>query len=200
MSLTRWMLLTVVICAASSASEQIIPPDYFVVDFHTDIAEQGSIISIEVNRSWAPIAADHFFALIEDSFYDGAAFFRVVPDFVLQFGIAGTPAENLKWSKPIADEPVLQSNTAGMISYATAGPNTRTTQLFINYVDNPQLNSMGFTPFAKVTTGLNVAKDVYNPTPGSSNGINQDDYTNGGDTWIRKNYPKVNFILKAIIR
>lgn len=114
-------------------------------------------ILLEVTRAWAPLGVDRFYALLQDGFYNEAAFFRVVPGFVLQFGIASTPEANERWSTPIQDDPVVESNLRGTITYATAGPNTRTTQLFINYVDNPNLDPQGFAPFGRVVAGLDVA-------------------------------------------
>ena len=122
-----------------------------------------------------------------------------VPNFVVQFGIAGTPAENQKWSTPIKDDPVVGSNTAGTIVYATAGPNTRTSQLFINYQDNKGLDAQGFAPFGKVVSGMDTAKLIFNPTPGSSGGIDQGQYTSKGNAWLKAQYPKANFITKATI-
>ena len=109
-----------------------------------------------------------FYALLKDSFFDQAAFFRVVPEFVVQFGIAGEPDENRKWDHTIADDTVKTSNVKGTITYATAGPNTRTTQLFINTADNSGLDSQGFSPFGHVTHGMDVVAAIYNPTPGES--------------------------------
>ncbi len=140
---------------------------------------------------------ERFVALLGDSFYNGAAFFRVVPQFVVQFGIAGTPAENNKWNATIQDDPVVASNVAGTLTYATAGPNTRTTQLFINYVNNSFLDSQGFAPFAEIESGLETALAIFNPTPGDSNGVDQDAYAANGDAWIRANYPGINFVTKA---
>jgi cyclophilin family peptidyl-prolyl cis-trans isomerase len=135
--------------------------------------------------------------LIQDNFYDAAAFFRVVPDFVVQFGIAGTPAENKKWTTPIKDDPVLKSNLKGTIVYATAGPNTRTSQLFINFKDNGGLDAQGFAPFGKVLSGMATVVAIHNPTPGQSGGVDQGAYTEKGNTWIKKTYPSINFITKA---
>ena len=174
-------------------------PDNYIVDFHTDV--DGGVISVNVTRAWAPLGSDRFYALVKDSFFDKAAFFRVVPDFVVQFGIAGTPEENTKWSATIVDDPVLQSNLAGTLVYATAGPDTRTTELFINYVDNTRLDQEGFAPFGQVIEkGLEVATAIHNPTPGNTDGVNQDDYLSKGNTWIEKKYPDINFIVNATIR
>ena len=171
-------------------------PDSFLLKFNTDIDGDGTV-TLNITRSWAPIGADHLYALVADKFYDGAAFFRVVPGFVVQFGIAGTPAENTKWSTPIKDDPVVQSNLKYTMSYATAGPNTRTTQLFINYVDNSRLDSMGFAPVGKVVAGSKYLDRVFDPTPGSSGGVDQQSYETKGDTWIHEQYPEINFITTA---
>lgn len=151
-----------------------------------------------VNRSWAPLGADRFFATINAGFYNQSAFFRVAPGFVVQFGISGskvregitsltsprpTPTlnlvhaarqtENEKWlHSEIPDDPVKMSNTPGTLVYADAGKNTRSTQLFINYGNNARLDAMGFSPFAKVvgSSGMQVATKIFNPTPGQSMG------------------------------
>ena len=174
-------------------------PSVWHVTLDTDVPGAAGPIVVEVERSLAPLGADHFYALVQDKFYDEAAFFRVVPNFVVQFGIAGTPAENQKWSTKIKDDPVVGSNTAGTITYATAGPNTRTSQLFINYKDNKNLDSQGFAPFGKVVSGMDTALAIYNPTPGQSGGINQNSYTTKGNTWLKQMYPKANFITNATI-
>ncbi len=132
-----------------------------------------------------------------DSFFSGAAFFRVVPGFIVQFGIAGTPAENTRWNTTIQDDPVVASNLEGYVTFATAGPNTRTTQIFINFANNSFLDAQGFAPFAVVTSGMATARAIFNPTPGSSDGVDQDQYATQGDAWIKTNYPGINFITKA---
>ena len=102
---------------------------------------------------------------------------------------------NDKWlHNPILDDPVVGSNTKGTISFATAGPNTRTSQVFINYDDNSRLDSMGFAPFGEVIEGFGVAEAAHNPTPGDSNGVDQEQYEYLGNEWIREAYPGINFI------
>jgi len=168
-------------------------PSNFIATFKTDVP--GDVV-INVTRAWAPLGADHFYTLLQKGFYnDPAAFFRVVPGFVVQFGISGTPAENTKWQTAIKDDPVVVKNTVGTITYADAGPNTRTTQVFVNYADNIGLDSQGFAPFGKVISGMDVLQKVYNPTPGSSGGANQDMYESKGQSWITKQYPKINSII-----
>jgi len=182
-----------------------VSPDTWTVTFATTVVgangetQAGTSIVIKVIRAWAPLGADHFYALVQDGFYTEAAFFRVVPNFVVQFGIAGIPSENKKWSIPIKDDPVLQSNKVKTLVYATAGPNTRTSQLFINYKDNTNLDSQGFAPFATVVDGFEYAQDIFNPTPGSSNGVDQDQYEAKGNDWIKQNYPHIDFIVNATI-
>jgi len=173
----------------------------YSVTLKTDVAvgSPPGLVVINVTSAWAPLGAAHLQKLLADQFYDGAAFFRVVPDFVVQFGIAGKPAENDKWQTPIEDDPVLHSNLEGTVVYATAGPNTRTSQLFINLKDNKHLDASGFAPFASVVAGMDVVRAIYNPTPGSSGGVSQSDYMSKGDAWIQQHYPKINFITKSTV-
>jgi hypothetical protein len=122
-----------------------------------------------------------------------------VPDFVVQFGISGDPSTNEKWATPIQDDPVAHSNLPGTITYATAGPDTRTTQLFINYINNSRLDELGFAPFGTVVSGMETALQIFNPTPGDSGGVNQTTFKAFGNGWIRQHYPKINFLTKATI-
>ena len=173
-------------------------PDTFVVLLGTDNNIRpgiGGTIGIECIREWAPLGVDRFYAALNDGFYDESAFFRVVPDFVLQFGIAGTPEMNDRWQTTIPDDPVTQSNLAGTVVFATAGPNTRTTQLFINYIDNPFLDAQGFAPIGRVIRGFEVAEAVFNPTPGDQGGVSQAQYRANGISWIRENFPGINSII-----
>ena len=118
---------------------------------------------------------------------------------MVQFGIAGVPAETAKWNNSILDDPVLVSNTPWTVTYATAGPDTRTTQLFINYIDNSRLDEMGFAPFGTVVSGFDTALSIVNPTPGDSNGVDQDNYTKYGNEWILENYPNITMITSVLL-
>merc|ERR1712008_31391 len=135
----------------SSGTHQVVtaqPADIFTAVLETDISETP--IVIEVTRSLAPLGADRFHALVKDGFYQDSALFRVVPNFVLQFGISGNPENNKKWlHNSILDDPVLGSNTRGTICFATDGPNTRTSQVFINFANNSRLDTNNFAPFGK---------------------------------------------------
>lgn len=113
---------------------------------------------------------------------------------MVQFGIAAQPNETMKWSTPIADDPVVQSNTYGFVSFATSGPNTRTSQIFVNVANNSRLDAQGFSPFARVVSGMDTLLSIYNPTPGDSNGVDQDNYTELGNPWILESYPDVDLI------
>eukprot|EP01064_Diplonema_japonicum_P022992 TRINITY_DN3336_c0_g2_i1.p1 TRINITY_DN3336_c0_g2~~TRINITY_DN3336_c0_g2_i1.p1 ORF type:complete len:196 (+),score=64.33 TRINITY_DN3336_c0_g2_i1:59-646(+) len=176
-------------------------PAKYAIKFETNVGN-GTLPAIIVNvtTSDAPIGAAHLYELVKDGFYDEAAFFRVVPGFVVQYGIAGTPAENAKWNKPIMDDPVKLSNVKGTLTYAaTSAPNSRTTQIFINYADNKNLDGMGFSGIGSVTQGMDTAVKIFNPTPDSSNGVNQAMYEKEGNKWIMKKYPQINFVTKATI-
>ena len=143
---------------------------------------------VEVHRDWAPLGADRFYNLVRNGYFTNAAFFRVVPGFVVQFGLSADPAVNKVWADAkIQDDPVVQSNKRGSLVFATAGPNTRTTQLFINYVDNPRLDGMGFAPFGTVVEGMDVVNKIY---PGYRESPRQDLITDQGDAYLKANFPR----------
>src|SRR5207244_6499652 len=117
---------------------------------------------IAVRRDWAPHGADRFYNLVKSGYYDGVRFFRVIPGFMAQFGIHGDPQVSATWrERSIPDDPVRQSNARGMVTFATAGPNTRTTQVFINYRDNAGLDGQGFAPFGQVVEGMEVVDRLF---------------------------------------
>jgi cyclophilin family peptidyl-prolyl cis-trans isomerase len=182
-----------------------VSPEKFVIEFTTTV-DNCAKFEIEVTRALSPIGADHFFTLCvtptenesNSTFYEaggGAAFYRVVPGFVIQFGISGVPALNSNLTT-IKDDPMgLASNTLGTVTFATAGPDTRTTNLFINLANNSFLDSQGFTPFGVVLgDGLRVVKRIFNPTPHKTMGVNQIEYMARGDDWITNKYPKIDLI------
>jgi len=154
---------------------------------------------VKVTRSWAPRGADRFYNLVKSHFYDNQPIFRVVPGFVVQWGISGTPSVAKKWqNRTIKDDPVKHSNDKGTITFATSGPNTRTTQLFVNLGANSGLDSQGFSPFGAVTSGFPVLNQLYSGY-GGSGGIDQAAITQNGAAWVRKNYPKLDWIKTASI-
>mmetsp|Transcript_35100 Transcript_35100/g.99892 ORF Transcript_35100/g.99892 Transcript_35100/m.99892 type:complete len:203 (-) Transcript_35100:78-686(-) len=127
-------------------------------------AGPGSFV-VKVDETWAPIGAARFKELVEAKFYDDTRFFRVIPSFMVQFGLSGDPKVSEEWrSKTITDDPVKKSNKPGYITFAKTGaPHSRTSQLFINYADNARLDGMGFAPFGEVEgDGMSVVKQIYN--------------------------------------
>jgi len=158
---------------------------------------------VEVTRAWAPLGADRFYNLVKNHFYDGAAFFRVLPGFVAQFGLNANPDVSRVWaSANIKDDPVTQSNLAGSLTFATAGPNTRTTQLFINLADNQNLDGMGFAPFGKVIEGMDVVQQFYSGYGEGAprgRGPDQGRLANEGKAYLDKNFPLLDSIKTAVI-
>ena len=152
---------------------------------------------IEVHRAWAPKGADRFYNLVKNGFFDDTRFFRVVPDFMVQFGIHGDPAIQKNWANAnIQDDPKNQSNKKGFVTFATRGANTRTTQIFINFKDNGFLDSQGFTPFGQVVTGMDVVEKInsqYGEKP------NQGSIQSEGNAYLNKDFPKLDFVKKATI-
>jgi peptidyl-prolyl cis-trans isomerase A (cyclophilin A) len=158
---------------------------------------------VEVQRAWAPHGADRFYNLVKIGYFDDATFFRAVNGFMVQFGVNGSPDVNAKWrTANIPDDPSAgQSNKRGTIAFATAGPNTRTTQVFINYGDNgPSLDSTGFTPFGKVVSGMETLDALYQgygDGPPYGSGPNQGRVQMEGNEYLRKEFPRLDFIKTA---
>jgi len=159
---------------------------------------KGSFV-VSVTRSWAPLGADRFYNLVYNHFYDDQPLFRVVPGFVVQWGISGTPAVANAWQNAtIKDEPVTHSNVQGTITFAkTALPNSRTTQVFVNLVSNASLlDPQGFAPFGTITSGFSVFAHLYS---GYGDGPNQGLMVQKGAPWVRANYPNLDWIKSARI-
>src|SRR6266446_3580384 len=171
-------------------------PETYQVKFTT---ARGEFI-LTVTRAWAPIGADRFYNLVKHHFYDNASFFRVVPDFVVQFGLSAYPPVSAAWKDTnIKDDPVSQSNKKGSITFATAVPNTRTTQVFINLKDNTRLDSMGFAPFGVVEgDGMNVVEMMYSQY-GDNAGPDQDQIQKQGKAYLDKGWPKLDSIKSATV-
>ncbi|MGB6538126.1 MAG: peptidylprolyl isomerase [Xanthobacteraceae bacterium] len=158
---------------------------------------------IEIHRDWAPNGADRFYNLVKSGFYNTDRFFRVLPGFMAQFGISGDPRIAAAWQEAnITDDPVRQSNRRGFITFATAGPHTRTTQVFINYGDNHALDGMGFAPFGRVVSGMNVVDALYGgygEGAPQGQGPEQDRIQRQGNSYLMRDFPKLDFIKSATI-
>ena len=174
-------------------------PETFKAQFDTSKGK----FTVEVTRSLAPNGADRFYNLVKSGYFTGVEFFRVVPGFMCQFGIHGDPNVSAKWRDAnIADDPVKGSNTRGTLTFATAGPNTRTTQLFINFADNTSLDGQGFSPFGKVVEGMDVVDKIngeYGDGPPGGNGPNQGEIQMEGNAYLKKEFPNLDYIKSATI-
>ena len=172
-------------------------PDSFNVAFETT---KGRFV-VRAYRAWSPRGVDRFHYLVNNGFYDGVKFFRNIDGFMVQFGIHGEPMVNAAWrDRNIADDPVKASNTTGMVSYAMGGPNTRTTQLFINKADNVPLDRMGFAPIGKVVEGMDVVMQLYaGYGEGAPNGAGpeQGRIQFEGNKYLNASFPKLDEIKTA---
>jgi len=198
------LLLPILAAAACSSSatptddtapnETPLPEGVFVVDLETSV---GPVV-LEIHEDWAPLGSARFRELVEAGYYDGARFFRVVPDFVVQWGLAADPAVSAKWDDPIPDDPVVESNVRRTISFAaTANPNSRTTQVFINYTDNSFLDASGFAPFGRVIEGMRNVRSIngeYGEQP------DQAQIRSQGNAYLDANFPRLDEIVTATIR
>jgi peptidyl-prolyl cis-trans isomerase A (cyclophilin A) len=169
-------------------------PATFKANFDTS---KGTFV-IDVHRDWAPIGADRFYNLVKNGFFDDVRFFRVVPNFMVQFGMHGNPAVTSAWrSATLKDDPVKQSNKLGYVTFAkTSAPNSRGTQLFINYKDNSFLDKDGFAPIGQVTSGMDVVTKInsqYGESP------EQGEITASGNAYLMKSFPRLDFIKSATI-
>ena len=176
-------------------------PATFKAAFETS---KGKFV-IEVTRAWAPNGADRFYNLVKNGFFTDARFFRVVSSFMVQFGISGDPAISAPWraaAARITDDPVKQSNKRSYISFATSGPNTRPTQMFINFADNARLDGLGFSPFGQVTSGMDVVDKLYSgygEGAPSGRGPDQQRIQMEVNSYLTKDFPLLDYIKTATI-
>ncbi|MGE5261692.1 MAG: peptidylprolyl isomerase [Actinomycetota bacterium] len=174
-------------------------PATYKVKFDTS----KGVFVVEVHRDWAPNGADRFYNLVKNGFYNDTRFFRVISGFMVQFGINGNPQISKVWRDAnIKDDPVKASNKRGMITFATAGPDTRTTQVFINFGDNAGLDDQGFAPFGQVVSGMEVVDALYaeygEGAPQGA-GPNQGLVQSQGNAYLKKDFPKLDYIKTATI-
>ena len=176
------------------------PPDVFRVN----LATSKGPVEIEVRRAWAPRGADHFYELVKTGFYDGNRFFRVVRNFVVQFGISGDPQLNRLWANAnLPDDPVKQSNVTGTLTYAHLGPNSRSTQLFINLKDNKTLDKQGFAPIGKVISGMATVERLYSSygeMAPRGQGPDPSRIEVEGNAYLEDHFARLDFINKATIQ
>jgi peptidyl-prolyl cis-trans isomerase A (cyclophilin A) len=170
-------------------------PQRFDVTFATTKGD----FTITVERSWAPNGADRFYNLANAHFFDGVRFFRVVPNFVVQFGISPDPKVSAAWQNAtIKDDPVKEHNVRGAVTFASAGPDSRTTQLFINLGSNTRLDPVGFAPIGSVTGGMSVVDRLYRGYANAPTS-HQAEMQTDGNAWLDKTYPKLDSIKTARI-
>ena len=169
-------------------------PDAFSALFETSVGN----FKVQGTRAWAPHGADRFYALVSQGYFDEQRFFRVVPGFVVQWGMSGDPELTRQWRNlPIPDDEVAQSNARGRITFAATNlPNSRTTQLFVNYGDNLNLDGMGFAPFGEVVEGMEVL-DVINAEYGER--PDQGQIGARGNEYLKESFPNLDYVVTAII-
>ncbi len=174
-------------------------PDSFDVLFRTTAGD----FEVRIRRAQAPIGADRVYNLVTNGYYDGVRFARVVENFMAQFGIHGDPQTNAHWSRAtIADDPVNASNIRGTISFAMAGDNTRTTQLFINFVDNSRLDELGFAPLGEVTRGMDTVDQIhsgYGDYAPNGNGPIAQNIAARGNEYLDEEFPELDHIISATV-
>jgi peptidyl-prolyl cis-trans isomerase A (cyclophilin A) len=170
-------------------------PQLFDITFHTT---KGDFV-VTVHRTWASKGADRLYNLAKAHFFDNMKIFRVVPNFVVQFGISPYPQVSKAWTNAtIPDDVVTVHNTRGAVSFAAAGPNTRTTQIFVNLGDNRSLDNGGFAPVGSVTSGMKVLDQLYSGY-GDQTTPHQPEMVSQGNAWLDKNYPKLDAIKTAVV-
>ena len=178
---------------AVSVAAQEKAPDTYKVKLDTS---KGPFV-IEVHRSWAPLGADHFYSLVKSGFYNDVRFFRVVPNFMVQFGMNGDPKVQSAHNTTIKDDPAKESNKRGYVTFAKTGaPNSRSTQIFINFKDNAFLDAQGFAPIGQVVSGMDIVDKInaeYREQP------NQNEIRASGNAYLTREFPKLDYVKTATI-
>lgn len=176
----------------------LVAPDTFKVKFETT---QGNFV-IAVTKAWAPIGADRFYNLVKHGYYDDVAFFRTVPNFMTQFGMHGVPAVQAAWmTATIKDDPVVEKNLRGKVTFAKSNaPNSRTTQVFINFKNNTMLDGMGFAPFGEIVDGMEIVDALYSgygDAPPKGWGPSQAKIVSEGNSYLKAKFKELDFIITA---
>ena len=176
-------------------------PEVFDVEFETS---KGSF-TVRATRAWSPLGVDRFHRLVSIGYYDRTKFFRVLPDYIAQWGMHGDSAVNAFWSsRTFADEPATQQNAEATVVFAKGGPNTRSTHLFVNLKDNSaRLNPLGFAPIGRVTTGMPAVRALfssYGDGPPSGNGPSQGRIAREGNRYLERSYPALDSIIRARVK
>jgi peptidyl-prolyl cis-trans isomerase A (cyclophilin A) len=184
-------------CGSSAPAADRAPtgpaPDSFNVAFETS---RGTFV-LQAIRAWAPLGVDRFHTLVSQGFFDDNRFFRVVPGFVVQFGLSADPKNNEPWDeRKLTDDPVKQPNLRGTMSFATEGPGTRTHQVFINLADNSRLDRMGFAPIGRVVQGMDVVDSLYG---GYGEDPDQQFIQTMGNSYLSRQFPKLDYVKTARI-
>ena len=190
--------------ATEEPAPAILIPDSWQIVFETTVRTAASaptgVVKVNVTTAFAPLGAERLYTLVREGYYDEAPLFRVVPHFAVQWGLAAHPAVTARWvDKKLMDDPVEVSNEEGTVSFASGGKDTRTTQLFVNLVDNVSLDQLGFAPVGQVVEGLDIFRAAHNPTPGKTGGLAQERLKKEGIQWIRNQHPKTDLIKRAYI-
>ena len=203
-------LILAVACLPFAASTAAAATSAAMAPFHVALAlaghgvPEGARVVLRVHPAWAPLGAARFKELVESNYYDDQRFFRVLDGlydiWIAQFGMHGDPATHAKWkSKPIRDDPVTQNNRRGTLCFAMSGPNTRTTQLFLNFGDGGKVLDSDFAPFAEVVQGMEAVDAIYKVGEGkpSGPGPSQGDIQAQGNAYLDKAYPKLTRVVTA---
>ena len=198
-------LLVFISCMNNQKNNNVSKPDNLSQpteapsSFKVKVSTSKGLFELNCQKDWAPLGANRFYHLVNIGFFSEVRFFRYVQNFVVQFGISGDPQTNSVWKNSnINDDPVKQSNVKGTLSFATAGPDTRTTQLFINLADNHRLDAMGFAPLCMISEGMETIEKLYSEY-GEAASNQQNQIENEGNEFLNKKFPNLDYILKAEI-
>lgn len=201
------LLLVAAGCGSSSgssgSSDALLHPEQLTAEapaqFDAVFDTTKGAFTVRVHRVWAPHGADRFYELVRNGYYDGSKLFRVVRGFVVQFGLSADPKISLAWVQAtIPDDPVKKPNARGTVTFASAGPNTRTTQVFVNLADNSSLDSQGFAPFGEVVSGMSVIDSLYGGY-GDAPTSHQGEIVDNGNAYLEQNFPRLDAIETATI-
>ena len=185
---------------AETTAEEGLPKPTTPAKYTVELDTTKGPILIDVRSDWAPIGAARFYQLVKDGYYTDVAFFRVISGFMAQVGISGDPAVNAEWrTNSSPDDPAMASNTRGTVTFATSGPNSRTTQFFINFGDNARLDGMGFAPFGKVQdmAPVEALYSGYGEGAPRGRGPSQGRMQAEGNAYLKESFPKLDYIKSA---